>query len=53
MTKTLAAVLAALVTASTVYGAGAVADRQFARTEAASSMQVLAAQTVVVVGRRA
>jgi len=53
MTKTFAAVLAALVTASTVFGTGAVANRQFARTEAAAGMQVLAAQTVVVVARRA
>ena len=45
--------LAALVTVSTVFGTNAIAGSQFARGDAAVGMQVLAAQTVVVVGHRA
>ena len=57
MTHTLAQAaafaLAAVLTAATVFGTNAIAGSQFARTDAAAGMQVLAAQTVVVVGRRA
>lgn len=52
-TQAAAFALAAIVTASTVFGTNAIAGSQFARTEAATGMQVLAAQTVVVVGHRA
>ena len=56
MTKTFAHAaafaLAAIVTASTVFGTNAIASSQFAQTDAAVHMQVLAAQTVVVVGHR-
>jgi len=45
--------LAAILTASTLFGTNAIAGSQFARTEAATGMQVLAPQTVVLVGRHA
>ena len=46
--------LAAVVTASTLFGANAIAGSQYAKADAtAPHMQVLATQTVVVVGHRA
>jgi hypothetical protein len=52
MTKTFALVLAALVTASTFVGANTLAGTQYAKADATAHMQVLAAQTVVIVGHR-
>ena len=58
MTKTLtqatAAVLAALITTATFAGANGMATQQYAKADAVATagLPMLAAQTVVIVGRR-
>ncbi len=54
LARTASIVLAAIVTAATFGGANAMATQQFAKADAIASahMQVLAMQTVIVVGHR-